>query len=191
MSFRERTRWLALAGFVVGSWFGINHEPRRTGIAADSAAVYAVVLSDLPRDAPRWEPVRLVEAAPAQATYMGRGDSDDPGDFGWLLRDLPGAERGSVAGFRDRLNDRTSLRGLLPRSRVWLVQPQGNSEPDSPLELAARHTFSHIGFNPERTQAIVYATYTCGSMCGSGHYVLLQRTGRRWRIVSTTMAWIS
>ena len=188
---RRLRRWLALAGFVVGSWFGINHEPHRTGIAADSAAIYAVLLDEFPGDIPRWELVRLVEATPAHATYMGIGDPDDPRDFGWLLRELPGAEPGTVAGFRQRVNDTTSLRGLTPRSRVWLVPGDDGDEPDSPLELAPHRAFSHIGFNPGRTQAIVYTSYRCGGTCGSGHYVLLERTGRHWRIASATMAWIA
>jgi len=34
-------------------------------------------------------------------------------------------------------------------------------------------SFSQVGFNPERSQALVYFEHWCGGLCGSGIYVLL------------------
>jgi hypothetical protein len=41
---------------------------------------------------------------------------------------------------------------------------------------------SRIGFNPEHTQALVYATHWCGDGCMSGDVWFLTRTGEQWTI---------
>ena len=41
---------------------------------------------------------------------------------------------------------------------------------------------SRIGFNPEHTQALVYATHWCGDGCMSGDVWFLTRTGDQWTI---------
>jgi hypothetical protein len=186
-------RWLAIAGLLAGLWLGLNAEPRRTGIAADSAAIYGVLLDDLPHAAPIRQPIRFVEATPARGLSLDLNLDQPPPSSGltWLLQALPGAESATVADFERRLKDRRSLRGLLPRARVWLVERDPVGEPEHPVALAPLNAFSHIGFNAGRTQAIVYVSYVCGGMCGDGHYVLLERTGRRWRISRHTMSWIS
>jgi hypothetical protein len=40
-------------------------------------------------------------------------------------------------------------------------------------------------------RALVYVTYTCGSLCGEGWLVVLHRTKSGWRVVSTGLLWIS
>jgi hypothetical protein len=184
-------RWLAIAGLLAGLWFGLNAQPRRTGIAGDSAAIYAVLLDDLPHAAPIWQPIRFVEATPAPVTYLDLNRSPIPSELTWLLQALPGAEPATLADFERRLDDRRSLSDILPRWRVWVVRRNQAGEPEHPLGWAPLNGFSHIGFNAGRTQAIVYVSYVCGGMCGDGHYVLLERTGRRWRISRHFRGWIS
>lgn len=188
---RRVHRRVAIAGLLTGLWFGLNAEPRRVGIAADSAAIYTLLLDDLPHAAPVWQPIRFVEVTPAPVTYLDLNRSPIPSDLTWFLQGLPGAEPATLADFERRLDDRRSLRGLLPRARVWLVERNRTGEPEHPLALAPLNAFSHIGFNAGRTQAIVYMSYVCGGMCGDGHYVLLERTGRRWRISRHFRGWIS
>jgi hypothetical protein len=43
-------------------------------------------------------------------------------------------------------------------------------------------TFSRVGFNPDRTQALVYRGYQCGGLCGGGNYYLLRRKNGGWVI---------
>lgn len=57
--------------------------------------------------------------------------------------------------------------------------------------LAPLHTFSRIGYNRRRTQAMVYVGYRCDGMCGDGQIVLLERRGGRWTITQTQRLWIS
>jgi hypothetical protein len=190
---RRAHRRLAIAGLLAGLWFGLNAEPRRTGIVADSAAIYSALLDDLPHAAPIRQPIRFVEGTPARGLSLDLNLDQPlpPYEVTGLLQALPGAEPATLADFERRLKDRRSLRGLLPRSRVWLVERNQAGEPEHPLALAPLNAFSHIGFNAERAQAIVYVSYVCGGMCGDGHYVLLERTGRRWRISRHFRSWIS
>lgn len=40
--------------------------------------------------------------------------------------------------------------------------------------------FSAVGFNPNKTTAVVYAEYACGRHCGGGALYLLHKQGNRW-----------
>jgi hypothetical protein len=44
--------------------------------------------------------------------------------------------------------------------------------------------FSRIGYNPEHTQAVVYAAHNCGNVCGSGDVWLLTRAGEKWSVAA-------
>lgn len=181
---------MALAGALLGFWLGVNHEPRRAGAAADSAAIYALLLDELEHAAPIRQPVRFVEVMPAPAAYVGWNTSPIPPDHDWLLRELPGTRPVTLADFERRMKDYGSLRGLLPRARVWPVgrDPYGARHPVDWMPL---HAFSHVGFDRDRTQALVYVSYTCGGLCGDGQYVLLERSARGWRIARSVRSWIS
>lgn len=40
---------------------------------------------------------------------------------------------------------------------------------------------SPIGFNATRTKALVYVQHSCGTLCGSGWFVLLEQAGHEWK----------
>jgi hypothetical protein len=42
---------------------------------------------------------------------------------------------------------------------------------------------SRIGFDPSGSQALLYVDFVCGSLCGSGRFVLLEREGATWHVV--------
>jgi hypothetical protein len=44
--------------------------------------------------------------------------------------------------------------------------------------------FSRIGYNPEHTQALVYAAHNCGRACGSADVWLLSRSGEKWSVAA-------
>lgn len=52
-------------------------------------------------------------------------------------------------------------------------------------------TLSRVGFNQEKTQALIYYGYTCGGLCGQGQYIQFTRKEDRWTIQKEWMTWIS
>ena len=42
-------------------------------------------------------------------------------------------------------------------------------------------TFSAVGFNPDKTQAIVYSGSQCGNLCGRWSFHLLEKVGGKWK----------
>lgn len=56
---------------------------------------------------------------------------------------------------------------------------------------AGLFTFSKVGFNADRTQAVVYRAFSCGDTCGYGSYVLLVKEEGVWTIVAEARQWIS
>lgn len=52
-------------------------------------------------------------------------------------------------------------------------------------------SFSDVGFDREAGKALVYFVHWCGTLCGSGHYVLLSKAADGWQVMTRTMIWIS
>lgn len=52
-------------------------------------------------------------------------------------------------------------------------------------------SFSNIGFNQERTQALVYVGINCGWLCGDGSFKFLQKTNGKWIIKDNVELWVS
>lgn len=52
-------------------------------------------------------------------------------------------------------------------------------------------SLSRIGFNDDHTEALVYVAHTCGSLCGSGEFVILKKDHGRWTIDRTDTMWVS
>jgi hypothetical protein len=52
-------------------------------------------------------------------------------------------------------------------------------------------SFSRVGFNSDVDQALVYIAHGCGGLCGTGHYVLLEKGVDGWKVVKRSMVWIS
>jgi hypothetical protein len=50
---------------------------------------------------------------------------------------------------------------------------------------------SRIGFNRDRTEAIVYVGRACGSICGEGEYVRLVKLKNSWAVDDHTVVWLS
>jgi hypothetical protein len=42
---------------------------------------------------------------------------------------------------------------------------------------------SRIGFDASGSQALLYVSFSCGSLCGRGTFVLLERNAGRWEVV--------
>ena len=58
-------------------------------------------------------------------------------------------------------------------------------------ESGGHISFSNIGLNKSGNQALVYFVHWCGSLCGTGHYVLLMKNDNKWLVDSIGLMWIS
>jgi len=124
---------------------------------------------------------------------------DEPGDVG--LSRLPTTlDSSTVRDFASRLRLRLPLAdaGL---ERVRLVEEKGVEEVIERERLRQRYPImpgfrgvahlSPIGFNADRTQAMVYLAVAC-PLCGHGAwYVLERKPGEPWRITGTIADWYS
>jgi len=52
-------------------------------------------------------------------------------------------------------------------------------------------TLSRVGFNPDKTQALVFVAHTCGLLCGEGNYFVLAKKDGEWKIVKGMVTWVS
>ncbi len=50
---------------------------------------------------------------------------------------------------------------------------------------------SRPAFTDDRQKALLYVSYSCGGLCGTGWLVYLARSGASWRISRKEMLWIS
>src|SRR5215217_7791371 len=48
-------------------------------------------------------------------------------------------------------------------------------------------SLSRPGFNPAMNQALVYIAHACGGLCGTGHYVLLEKSVDGWKVIKRSM----
>lgn len=51
--------------------------------------------------------------------------------------------------------------------------------------------FSRVGFNPDRSQAVVYTEHVAASLVGVGEYWFLRREGNRWILRLRCERWVS
>ncbi len=52
-------------------------------------------------------------------------------------------------------------------------------------------TLSHVGFNADRTMALVYMSNTTGYLAGAGWAVLCRKVSGKWAVVTSTIVWVS
>jgi hypothetical protein len=78
-----------------------------------------------------------------------------------------------------RMNERSWLfqRKFSLSTPYRLVTPEESGRFDSLI------TFSAVGFNTDKTVAVVYMTYFCGGLCGYGNIYELKKKIGIWRVV--------
>lgn len=53
------------------------------------------------------------------------------------------------------------------------------------------NSFSRVGYDKSGRKALVYFVNWCGSLCGTGNYVLLEKGEKGWVVQETAGMWIS
>jgi hypothetical protein len=89
----------------------------------------------------------------------------------------------------------------IERDRIFLVAVDGKKATPNPKGLDEFHrlypksqgfmTLSRIGFNPKKSQALLYIGNLCGGLCGSGQFALLAKEGKSWKIQNVATVWVS
>ena len=121
-------------------------------------------------------------------------DPDDRLDY--IRQELPEVSRGTLNDYKTinsakrRLD---SIPGFTVPHRIRLVTDDDqdrvsvhhaaeSASIDRPTGIV---TLSRVGFDPSRTQAVLYAEFYCGPECGHGEYVMLTRVDGQWRIADS------
>ena len=50
---------------------------------------------------------------------------------------------------------------------------------------------SNVGLNKSRDQALVFVVHWCGVVCGTGHYIVLNKKDQVWNVEQIGMIWVS
>jgi hypothetical protein len=85
-----------------------------------------------------------------------------------------------VVLINEKAENNSSRRDINPRS-LFIKYP----------EARAILTFSRVGFNTNRTQALVYFTSWCDPLCGSGDFIFLQKINGKWTVEREVRLWVS
>ncbi|GJM22020.1 MAG: hypothetical protein DHS20C15_19350 [Planctomycetota bacterium] len=204
MKFRARTplRAIALLGLV---WLSACAEPEPPSGERDEAGVYTAVLREYVVNAGRvgpelaWDYLLVADHSAWSAPAPEDGEaprrmSDSYAESSELLRERFFMLR------RDCLDDfmaQESVPKPLPPIELdfplrWLPQipPEERRaffwegfEAEHPGNIFITH-FSPIGFDPSGDQALLTVTASCGSLCSSSDFVLLERGAQGWHIVA-------
>src|SRR5262245_9928607 len=50
---------------------------------------------------------------------------------------------------------------------------------------------SRIGFNSDKSQALIFVAHSCGLLCGEGNYFVMAKKDGEWTIVKELTTWVS
>jgi hypothetical protein len=91
-----------------------------------------------------------------------------------------------------------AIKGNDPQELVKKVVDDQEAVTDKQIDESVKHAFqtglftlSEIVFDKEHRRAIVTYSFVCGSLCGNGNTLVLNRTGRAWRVTKTCGGWVS
>lgn len=168
---------------------------RAGGASAEEYAVYSAVIPDLFAES-QDRSVVIEEQTITDRTYL---DNDEQ----YFQRMFPTLGEGVAANYKlrnkipARLKDsfdfkmrhvvvkEQELRRILKDAGSW-----NDFYKVYPTSVGFVYV-SRVGFNSAMNQALVYIGHSCGGLCGTGNYVLLEKTADRWRVVKREMVWIS
>jgi hypothetical protein len=52
-------------------------------------------------------------------------------------------------------------------------------------------SLSRVGFNSDGNQAAFYIANSCGGLCGSGYFVIMEKVNSNWKVVQEIQVWVS
>jgi len=124
---------------------------------------------------------------------MGRLRATSASSLQLFADGLVGTARTAITESFAARNSRSLTLPSLVRSDVLLLEPVRLAEESQRLSspgASGLGGFSAPGYSRDG-QAVVYAFYLCGNMCGYACFVLLDRGESGWRVQSTHLLWVS
>ena len=95
-----------------------------------------------------------------------------------LLKQEPGLKQSTLSDYEHQNNSAYPLDSRLLKTRVDLVT---DGQPGAARENAITK-LSRIGFDEEKSQALVHVTYACNPRCANDFYYVLVRDGPGWKL---------
>lgn len=89
-------------------------------------------------------------------------------------------EEAIVKNFNDNNRVAYSLDDLFPGSEKVKIRIRGDKERSDPFAGKGKTYVSRVGFNKERTKALVYVEHIAGPRSGIGYFVILEKQGPGW-----------
>ena len=80
---------------------------------------------------------------------------------------------------------------LIGPTEIRAIQQRSRADDGFPFNASVIFHVSAVGFNRDRTRALVYVGHDCGSLCGGGGYHLLVKKDGQWQDRGVTCAWAS
>jgi len=169
-----------------------------TPLSADETAVYRAVLEE--RLSQGWASLNV-----SDVTYPLDPKSQRSGMNCDCLQDIYLEDSSAFRSFHELTAD------ILPVKKMVLVDPRSqarivrDNDPDKSMrmgksvdqavrdaESAGLFSLSEIAFDREHRYAIVSYSFWCGSLCGNGATLVLEKTGDRWKVTDRQCGgWIS
>ena len=187
-------RMLALA--VMLAWSGCSVRAQDAPLRpVDDPEAYTVYASLLPNE---W-PVRIANAK----TLVFQQETATRGDCMPSGKPLEADWRPVVDNFRAANASVRTVRPGVLLGRPYIVVPRADIEAqlrefprDAWSSFYERYpdsggfmVVSAVGFNASKEPAMVYMSHSCGLLCGSGRYHLLEKLDGAWRVADLPTVW--
>ncbi len=155
------------------------------GITDDEYSVYSSLINS--RFLPRWTNLAVIEA-------HTQFDDDVliPREFEDDLR----PKLANTCTLGRRLHIRVKYLLLTENQLDHLFKRDLSNGWDSYWKTHGRHatgllSFSRVGYNATKDKAFVYASESCGTLCGDGYSFVLTKQKGTWRVAQEKHLWIS
>ena len=102
-------------------------------------------------------------------------------------------EREALADYSNQNNQPVTLRRLfnLKMDYALIDSQETKGEAQDGKQARGIVTFSRVGFNSARTQAVVYMGYSRYMCCGWGYGIFLVKEGATWRVDREQRIWVA
>ena len=162
----------------------------------DSYEIYSILLrTEMPPqwDITGWAITQETQTFPSDGTPNGRGPGsclqpplDQRSVYLPLIEDYVAKNKKKLILKRKFDLPQFALIGLTETKAIqerWQPRAASSNSGDAfPLNATVIFQVSAVGFNSDRTRALVYVGHNCGGLCGGGRYHLLVKKDGQWQV---------